>query len=394
MAARNSNRPDPRLDPAALDPGRFDADRHHDQAPVTERVLVLSAEPSGAGDPISGALADSDLSVRTVGDVEALLAELARGAGTLFVAAGTFSGGQLKRLLRALATAPQLAGLPVFLVGADGKAQKELAALAALDNVTLLEAPPSERTVVAAARAALRERQRQAYVGQLLGRIEEAERREERLVATIGHELRNPLGVIATALSLMRRLEGDDGSTARYRGMIERQVETLTRKIDEMLDPDRTPAGDEQLREWPPQQHRDGGTRRDAPSARAAEGKPLLVVEDNDDARSALVELMELWGYAVHGAASGEEGVEIASRHDPEIALVDLDLPGIDGYEVARRLRDARESRLLIAMSGYGQPEDRARSFAAGFDRHLIKPVDPRRLASLLEKPHVARGVA
>jgi CheY-like chemotaxis protein len=393
MASRNSNRPDPRLDPRALDLGRIDNVRGEDQAPVTERVLVLSAEPGGAGDPISRALADSDLSVRTVGDVEALHDELARGAGALFVAAGTFSGGQLKRLLRALTTAPQLTRVPVFLVGAGGKAQKELEALAALDNVTLLETPPSERTVVAAARAALRERQRQAYVGQLLGRIEEAERREERLVATIGHELRNPLGVIATALSLMRRLEGDNGSTARYRGMIERQVETLTNKIDEMLDPDRTPAGDEQLREWPPQQ-RGGGTRRDAPSARAAEGTPLLVVEDNDDARSALVELMELWGYAVQGAASGEEGVDLASRHDPEIALVDLDLPGIDGYEVARRLRDARESRLLIAMSGYGQPEDRARSFAAGFDRHLIKPVDPRRLASLLEKPHVARGVA
>lgn len=385
MAPRNQIR---------IDPDRVDSRRSDQDATAAERVLVLSAQPGAAGDPISRALADSDLSVRSVADVEELHTELARGAGALFVAAETFSGGQLKRLLRALAEAPQLVRLPVFLVGAGGKPQKEVDALAALDNVTLLEAPPSERTIVAAARAALRERQRQAYVGQLLGRIEEAERREERLVATVGHELRNPLGVITTALSLMRRLEGDNGPTARYRGMIERQVETLSRKIDEMLDPDRTPVGDERLREWPPPQRRGERGRRDAPSSRAATGTPLLVVEDNDDARSALVELMDLWGYSVHGAASGEEGVELASRHDPEIALVDLDLPGIDGYEVARRLRDARESRLLIAMSGYGQPEDRDRSFAAGFDRHLIKPVDPRRLASLLEKPHSAQGAA
>jgi len=389
MATRNLHRPDA----LAAAPDHLD-ERLVDDSAAAERVLVLSAEPGGAADPISRALADSDLSVRTVSDAAGLDAELARGAGALFVAAATFPGPQLKKLLRGLADAPQCSRLPVFLVGAAGRGQKELEALAALDNVTLLEAPPSERTIVAAARAALRDGQRQAYVGKLLGRIEEAERREERLVATVGHELRNPLGVIATALSLMRRLEGDNGPTARYRGMIERQVETLTRKIDEMLDPDRTPAGDEQMREWPPPQRRGGGVRRDAPSPRAAEGTPMLVVEDNDDARSALVELMELWGYAVHGAASGEEGVELASRHDPEIALVDLDLPGINGYEVARRLRDARESRLLIAMSGYGQPEDRERSFAAGFDRHLIKPVDPRRLARLLEKPHSAQGAA
>jgi CheY-like chemotaxis protein/CTP:molybdopterin cytidylyltransferase MocA len=380
--------------PSRFDPDRLDSRRSDHDDDAAERVLVLSAQPGAAGDPISRALADSDLSVRSVADVDELHAELARGAGALFVAAETFSAGQLKRLLRALAVAPQLARLPAFLVGAGGKPRREVEALAALDNVTLLEAPPSERTIVATARAALRERQRQAYVGQLLGRIEEAERREERLVATVGHELRNPLGVITTALSLMRRLEGDSGPTARYRGMIERQVETLARKIDEMLDPDRTPVGDERLREWPPPQLRGERGRRDAPSPRAAAGTPLLVVEDNDDARSALVELMEMWGYSVHGAASGEEGVELASRHDPEIALVDLDLPGIDGYEVARRLRDARESRLIIAMSGYGQPEDRDRSFAAGFDRHLIKPVDPRRLASLLEKPHSHQGAA
>lgn len=362
-----------------------------DAAEAVERVLVLSADPGGAGDPVSRALSDSDLSVRTVPGVEELLDELGRGAGAVFVAAGTLSGGAFRGLVRALAEAPALGRLPVFVVGAGERKPKEAEALAALDNVTLLETPPSERTLVAAARAAMRERQRQAYVGQLLGRIEEAERREERLLATVGHELRNPLGVMTTVLSLMRRLEGDSGPTARYRAMIERQVQILSERIDSMLDPDCTPAGDDRLREWPPPRR---GLGRDAPSARAARGTPLLVVEDNDDARTALAELLELWGYAVQAAGTGEQGVELAARHDPQIALVDLDLPGIDGYEVARRLRDARTGRLLIAMSGYGQPEDRERSFAAGFDHHLIKPVDPRRLARLLEKPRTAQGAA
>ncbi|HEX6202379.1 MAG TPA: response regulator [Thermoanaerobaculia bacterium] len=357
--------------------------------PAVDRVLVLSGDSAGTADPVARALADSDLSVRTVGTVDELEAETVRGAGALFVSAASLPGSQLRGLVRALAEATELARLPVFVVGAGERREAE--ALAALDNVTLLETPPSERTIIAAARAAIRERQRQAYVGQLLGRIEEAERREERLLAAVGHELRNPLGVIATVLSLMRRLESDTGPTARYRAMIERQVEVLTERIDQMLDPDRTPAGDERQREWPPPRR---GSRREAPSARAARGKPLLVVEDNDDARSALVELLELWGYAVEGAATGEEGVEMARRRDPAIALVDLDLPGIDGFEVARRLRDARADRLLIAMSGYGQPEDRERSFAAGFDRHLVKPVDPRRLARLLEKPRSAQGAA
>lgn len=363
-------------------------------AAAPDRVLVLTADVGPTADPTARALADSDLSVRVIHEIGELRGELERGAGALFVAAATLSPAQLKSLLTGLAEEPSMERLPVFVVGNGKRRHKVVEALAALDNVTLLETPPSERTLIAAARAALRERQRQAYVGQLLGRIEEAEEREERLLAAIGHELRNPLGVIATALSLMRRLEGDDGPTARYRRMIERQVETLTTKIDEMIDPDRTPAGSEHQREWPPPSRRDGGRRRDAPSARAADGTPLLVVEDNDDARSALVELLELWGYRVWGAGTGEEGAELASQFDPDIALVDLDLPGIDGYEVARRLRQARANRLLIAMSGYGQPQDRERSFASGFDRHLVKPVDPRRLARLLEKPRTAQGAA
>lgn len=114
-------------------------------------------------------------------------------------------------------------------------------------------------------------------------------------------------------------------------------------------------------------------------------GRSILIVEDNADAREALRMLLELDGYVVEAAAEGAEAIEVALTKDPDIALVDIGLPGIDGYEVARRVR-ARDPRrpLLIALTGYGQPEDRKRATEAGFDSLLVKPVDPGALADLL----------
>jgi len=114
-------------------------------------------------------------------------------------------------------------------------------------------------------------------------------------------------------------------------------------------------------------------------------GRSILIVEDNADAREALRMLLELDGHVVEAAAEGMEAIEIARAKDPDIALVDIGLPGIDGYEVARRVR-ARDPRrpLLIALTGYGQPEDRKRATEAGFDSLLVKPVDPTDLADLL----------
>ena len=114
-------------------------------------------------------------------------------------------------------------------------------------------------------------------------------------------------------------------------------------------------------------------------------GRSILIVEDNPDARDALRVLLELEGHAVEAAGEGQEALELARAKDPDIALVDIGLPGIDGYEVARRVR-ARDARrpVLIALTGYGQPEDRRRATEAGFDDMLVKPVDPNLLTDLL----------
>lgn len=122
-----------------------------------------------------------------------------------------------------------------------------------------------------------------------------------------------------------------------------------------------------------------------AQPAPASSGRSILIIEDNADARDALRALLELDGHAVAAAGEGPTALDLARLHDPDVALVDIGLPGMDGFEVARRLR-ARGARrpVLIALTGYGQPEDRRRATEAGFDGLLVKPVDPATLADLL----------
>jgi signal transduction histidine kinase/integral membrane sensor domain MASE1/ActR/RegA family two-component response regulator len=112
----------------------------------------------------------------------------------------------------------------------------------------------------------------------------------------------------------------------------------------------------------------------------------ILVVEDHEDGSRMLQTMLELGGHEVHAAGSGPEAVETARRLRPDVAIVDIALPGFDGYEVARRLRASEECRdvLLVALTGYGRGEDRRRARAAGFDVHLAKPVDPERLIETL----------
>jgi signal transduction histidine kinase/ActR/RegA family two-component response regulator len=126
-------------------------------------------------------------------------------------------------------------------------------------------------------------------------------------------------------------------------------------------------------------------TKQDAP-ARAETGRRILIVEDNADAREALREALEKAGHEIFEASSGTGGVESALANRPDVALIDIGLPEFDGYEVARRIRSATPIRgmMLVALTGYGLPEDRRRAEQAGFDAHLVKPLDFARLADLL----------
>ena len=112
----------------------------------------------------------------------------------------------------------------------------------------------------------------------------------------------------------------------------------------------------------------------------------ILIVEDNTDAREALREALEMAGHKIFEAGSGASGVESALANRPDVALIDIGLPEFDGYEVARRIRSASDVQgmRLIALTGYGSPEDRQKAEQAGFDTHLVKPLDFDQLTGLL----------
>ena len=127
---------------------------------------------------------------------------------------------------------------------------------------------------------------------------------------------------------------------------------------------------------------RDGQQQLDSSSP----GHRLLVVDDNEDAANSLAVLLRLKGHQVKVAHHGRAALEIAQNYRPDMIFLDIGMPGMDGYEVARRLRQHPDLKnvVLAALTGWGQQEDRRRSAEAGFDHHLVKPPEPKVVESLL----------
>ena len=125
---------------------------------------------------------------------------------------------------------------------------------------------------------------------------------------------------------------------------------------------------------------------RAEPLPRTAQATSILLVDDNDDVRTLLADMLRQHGYQVLTAVNGREALALLATFAADIAILDIGLPGMDGYELAVKIREARSDRpiRLIAVSGYGQPADVARGEAAGFERHLVKPVGARQLLEAL----------
>jgi signal transduction histidine kinase len=403
-------------------------------------------------------------------------------------------------------------------------------------NVTVLQRPLHPVSLVSAVNVALRSRQRQFQVRDLLALRDRDVRQRDEFLAMLAHELRNPLAPIRNAVYLMGTLSYDDPLFLKCRAMIEKQSRHVTRMVDDLLDVSRLELGKVELKLQrvdlnesvaaavdacaPITQARrhaltvrrapcmlavradpvrleqvignlivnaakftpDGGAievcaRREGDEAvvevtdngvginpemlepifglftqeavtlartqgglgigltlvrrlvelhggrvrafskgagsgsrfevrlpldpgeamaeaavteasAGAGSKRVLVVEDGADTRESLAMLMTTWKHEVIFAVNGPEGVDRARELHPDVALIDIGLPGFDGYEIARRIRSegspwARAVR-LIAVTGYGQAADRARALEAGFDVHLLKPVDPAKLRDLI----------
>lgn len=115
-------------------------------------------------------------------------------------------------------------------------------------------------------------------------------------------------------------------------------------------------------------------------------GRRVLVVDDNEDAAESLAALLRLFGHEATVAFDGEQALEVASEMKPDLVLLDLGMPRMDGHEVARRMRAAGwgQTMKIVALSGFGDTTDRVRSLEAGCNDHLVKPVSPSDLEAVL----------
>ncbi len=195
------------------------------------------------------------------------------------------------------------------------------------------------------------------------------------LFVQVDRSLARTKGGLGLGLSVARRL------TELHGGTLEARSEGLGKGSEFIVSLPGLPTGD-------------AGSLHESSSARPSDGegnsrRRVLIVDDNKDSAEVLGILVGVWGHDVAMAHDGVTALEVAARHSPEVVLLDLGLPRLNGYEVARRIREdpALCGALLIAVSGYGKPEDHRRTKEVGFDHHLVKPVDPAVLESLLVSP-------
>ena len=191
------------------------------------------------------------------------------------------------------------------------------------------------------------------------------------LFTQVDHSLDRSHGGLGIGLTLVRRLvEMHDGSVHAFSEGEGRGSEFIVRLPLLTAEVDLKPT------------RNDGET----PDVETSTRYRILVVDDNRDAATTLATLLEAQHHQVQLAFDGVSALEVADVFNPEVVLLDIGLPGIDGYEVARRLRtkDSMKDVLIVAISGYGQEDDRKRSQQVGFDYHLVKPVDPVMLKGIL----------
>jgi len=493
----------------------------------SERILVLTLTEREA-EIAQDQFAQAGLAAHMCRDVNELCQEMERGAGAALLVEERLLNGSRTQLEAALSRQPPWSDFPLMVVAARRRRSESASEpLEKLGNVTLLDPPLRLRTMLRAARAALRSRRRQ-YAAR------EAIVERDRFLAMLGHELRNPLSAIALATEVASaRTSGD----SIHLPIMRRQIEHLTRLVDDLLDIARVtsgrihlrteplrldpllrdtitlmrdrfqknrieldldvegacwvlgdavrleqvivnlltnaakytfPGGHVRVRCWKEgddvqisvlddgagisadflpllfQQFKQGENTLDraqgglgvglalvralvelhggsvsatsagrgrgsefrvrlplllghqetvrlvappyepAPSPMAS-SRRVLLVEDNEDARELLALTLRDAGHDVAEATDGEEGLRHLTELEVDVAIVDLGLPIIDGFEIARRARKLHGSALfLIALSGYGQPQDKRAALEAGFDLHLTKPTNMARLRSLV----------
>jgi len=509
---------------------------------MKERVLLLP--PTARDAELSmGILAEAGITGHVCSTFDELAREIDAGAGAVLVTDVALSDADPQPLVEAVQRQPAWSDLPIVLLsplGADSPTA--VWAMDALGNVTVLEHPVRILTLVSALRTAVKARLRQYELRDRMQALRQSDKQKDEFLATLSHELRNPLAPIRNALHVLRLAGGDEQTRARVIDTMERQTANVIRLVDDLLELSRINEGRIELRkervklqsilrsaleasaplveaaghelivhqpEQPLLLHADpvrliqvisnllnnaakyserGGkvvltARAEGPEAvisvrdsgigippemldrifemfvqvdtslertrqglgigltlvkrlvelhggevqarsegrgkgsefivrlpafsdqrvptngtpaPAPEGNErrrsdlvrfrILVVDDHHDSGESLATLLRLLGHEVRVAYDGPAALEAARTFNPQVGLLDIGMPGMDGVELARRLRrDLRlDGVLLVALTGYGRDEDRQRSAAAGFNAHLVKPVDVAALNALL----------
>ncbi|KQP22158.1 histidine kinase [Pseudorhodoferax sp. Leaf267] len=470
--------------------------------------------------------------------LEELVHEMGRGAGAILLAEEALTDPAAPAMKRALAEQPAWSDLPLLVLarpGADSRAIGEAMATAA--NVTVIERPVRVASFVSSVRSAMRARLRQYDLRATLQGLREADQRKTEFLATLAHELRNPLAPLLTAISLLDRKKPEPAEATRHYAMMRRQIDHMVRLVDDLMEVSRITRGKIELDLAPVElqrvlgdaielsrplldraQHQfevdipaeplvlqgDGvrltqvfsnllnnaakytpraghiavAARRDAdqaivdvrdngigiapemlgsifdmfvqasgtaktaqgglgigltlvrslvelhggrvdvasaglgqgaqfsvrlplqsvqaappaPVAAAPAAMPVhtakaLVVDDNHDAADTLAEFLDALGFEVTVAYSGQAALERLAGELPTLAILDIGMPGMDGCELARHIRNdpAHAGMVLVALTGWGQARDRERTRAAGFDHHLVKPLDVDHLMAILQ---------
>ena len=509
---------------------------------LEQRVLIVGVAGE-EGEIIRRVLTNSDIEYMQLGAEQNLARELHRGAGTLIIAEEDLHSGHEVELAEHVRNQPGWSDLPVVvLTSSNTTSPKTVQMLDLLGNVTLIERPIRVAVFISTVRAALRARVRQhelraqiAERARIADALRETDRRKDEFLAALAHELRNPLAPLSNTLHLLRSRGETDAEARRAHDVMRRQVQHLTRLVDDLLDVSRITRGKVSLQReivelqtvarsavetsrpvieanghtlemtLPSQAvqlhgdpvrlaqaisnllnnaakytptggliqlivehdtgcaviriidngigiaeaalphvfdlfmqedessgraqgglgigltlvrtfvHLHGGEVRafsrgpnqgsefvirlpameatrptsqhcDEATAPARQGHRILIVDDNEDGAQSLAMLLELQGNVVTTAYDGPQAVAAVSEFHPDVVLLDIGLPTINGYDTAKLMREHPDSRhaLIIALTGWGQESDRARSQAAGCNGHFVKPVSLGDLQRLL----------
>jgi len=219
----------------------------------------------------------------------------------------------------------------------------------------------------------------------------------------LAHELRNPLATIQSTVELMKARGMDAKETLEHLDVVDNQVNMIAILLNDLLDASRIPGSKFKYGE-----KRGVGFKAQPPLSTTAElstvdrnkkprviptksplrGKALrvLLVDDNETAADSMSELLALRGYDVEVAYSGAQAIEKARTFRPQVSILDIGMPDLDGYEVAISLRKQKFPCVYIALTGYGQIHDKNKATAAGFNYHLTKPASIKEIDALLQR--------